>query len=149
VPFWRGSPLGPSLGDCKAAQCESHAWQERGWQQQQQELGRAGREGREGRGGEGREKGAEGKEGREGRGGEGGGRRGQVTVPGNDFFGEKFVNCRPFRSHHDPVKMDFVFFIPPPPFFEGNQAEFDVTVITAGMGASLWCSCSWMSSRWG
>jgi hypothetical protein len=24
--------------------------------------------------------------------------------------------------------MDFVFFIPPPPFFEGTRAEFDVTL---------------------
>ncbi len=44
------------------------------------------------------------------------------------FFGEQFVNCRPFRSHHQQVRMDFVFFIPPPPFFEGTRAEFDVTL---------------------
>ncbi len=48
-----------------------------------------------------------------------------------DFFGEQFVNCRPFRSHHDQVRMDFVFFIPPrapPPFFEGTRAEFEFTL---------------------
>jgi hypothetical protein len=45
-----------------------------------------------------------------------------------DFLGEQFVNCRPFRSHHQQVRMDFVFFIPPPPFFEGTRAEFDTTL---------------------
>ena len=43
-----------------------------------------------------------------------------VTHKGQkDFFGEQFVNCRPFPSHHN-VRMDFVFFIPPPPFYEGT-----------------------------
>ena len=40
----------------------------------------------------------------------------------------QFVNCRPFRSHHDKVRMDYVFFIPPPPFCEKSRAEFDVTL---------------------
>jgi len=25
----------------------------------------------------------------------------------SSLFGEQFVNCRPFRSHHDQVRMDF------------------------------------------
>ena len=43
-------------------------------------------------------------------------------------LGNKFVNCRPFGSHHEHVRLDFVFFVPPPPFFEGTHAEFDVTL---------------------
>ena len=31
-----------------------------------------------------------------------------------DFLGYQFLNCRPFPSHHN-VRMDFVFFIQPPP----------------------------------
>jgi hypothetical protein len=40
----------------------------------------------------------------------------RLDIGHKDFFGEQFVNCRPFRSHHEQVRMDFVFFIPPPPF---------------------------------
>jgi len=52
----------------------------------------------------------------------------RLDIGHKDFFGEQFVNCRPFRSHHDQVRMDLVFFIPPPPFFKGTRAEFDVTL---------------------
>ena len=54
-----------------------------------------------------------------------------------DFFGEQFVNCRPFRSHHEQVRRDFVFFNPPPPFFEGTRAEFDATLDSCGYGRVL------------
>ncbi len=30
--------------------------------------------------------------------------------------------------------MDFVFFIPPPPFFEGTRAEFDATLDSCWYG---------------
>ena len=33
--------------------------------------------------------------------------------------------------------MEFVFFIPPPPFFEGNRAEFDVTLDNCWYGRVL------------
>ncbi len=52
----------------------------------------------------------------------------RLDIGHKDFFGEQFVNCRPLRSHHQQVRMDFVFFIPPPPFFEGTRAEFDTTL---------------------
>ena len=48
----------------------------------------------------------------------------RLDIGHKDFFGEQFVNCRPFRSHHEEVRMDYVFFIPPPPFFEGTRVEF-------------------------
>ena len=41
----------------------------------------------------------------------------RLDIGHKDFFGEQFVNCRPFRSHHEQVLMDFVFVIPPPPLF--------------------------------
>ena len=52
----------------------------------------------------------------------------RLDIGHKDFLGLQFVNCRPFRSHHKHVRMDFVFFIPPPPFFEGSRAEFDATL---------------------
>ena len=52
----------------------------------------------------------------------------RLDIGHKDFLGEQFVNCRPFKSHHEQVLMDFVFFIPPPPFFEGGRAEFDTTL---------------------
>jgi hypothetical protein len=30
--------------------------------------------------------------------------------------------------NHEQVRMDYVLFIPPPPFFEGTRAEFDTTL---------------------
>ena len=51
-----------------------------------------------------------------------------------DFFGCQFVNCKPFRSHHNDVRMDFVFFIPPPPFYDGTCAQFDSSLDTCWYG---------------
>ena len=57
-----------------------------------------------------------------------------LDIGHKDFLGEQFVNCRPFRSHHDQVRMDYVFFVPPPPFFEGTRAEFDATLDSCWYG---------------
>ena len=61
----------------------------------------------------------------------------RLDIGHKDFFGEQFVNCRPFRSHHEEVLMDFVFFIPPPPFFEGTRAEIDATLDSCWYGRVL------------
>jgi hypothetical protein len=58
----------------------------------------------------------------------------RLDIGHKDFFGEQFVNCWPFRSHHEQVLMEFVFFIPPPPFFEGTRAEFDATLESCWYG---------------
>jgi hypothetical protein len=58
----------------------------------------------------------------------------RLDIGHKDFFGEQFVNCRPFKSQ---VRMDFVFFIPPPPFFEGTRADFDVTLDSCWYGRVL------------
>ena len=58
----------------------------------------------------------------------------RLDIGHKDFLGEQFVNCRPFRSHHDQVRMDYVFFVPPPPFFEGTRAEFDATLDSCWYG---------------
>ena len=61
----------------------------------------------------------------------------RLDIRHKDFFGDQFVNCRLFRSHHEEVLMDFVFFIPPPPFFEGTRAEFDATLDSCWYGRVL------------
>jgi hypothetical protein len=58
----------------------------------------------------------------------------RLDIGHKDFFGKQFVNCRPLRSHHKDVRMDYVFFIPPPPFYEGTRAEFDVTLESCWYG---------------
>ncbi len=51
-----------------------------------------------------------------------------LDIGHKDFFGVQFVDCRPFRSHHEQVLMDFVFFVPTPLSFLGPCVEFDVTL---------------------
>ena len=40
------------------------------------------------------------------------------------------IRTRWSRSHHADVGMDFVFFIPPPPFCKGTLADFEPTLDT-------------------
>ena len=58
----------------------------------------------------------------------------RLDIGHKDFLGEQFVNCRWSRSHHANVRMDFVFFIPPPPFYEGTLADFEPTLDTCWFG---------------
>ena len=57
----------------------------------------------------------------------------RLDIGHKDFFGDHLVNCRPFPSHHK-VRMDFVFFIPPPPFYEGTRAEFEASLDSCWYG---------------
>ena len=57
----------------------------------------------------------------------------RLDISHKDFFGDQFVNCEPFLSHHR-VRMDFVFLIPPPPFYEGNRAEFEASLDSCWYG---------------
>ena len=58
----------------------------------------------------------------------------RLDIGHKDFFGEQFVNCKPLLSHHKDVRMDYVFFIPPPPFYVGPRADFDVTLESCWYG---------------
>ena len=53
----------------------------------------------------------------------------------------QFVNWRWSRSHHANVQMDFVFFIPPPPFYEGTLADFEPTLDTCWFGRVVLLCC--------
>ena len=52
-------------------------------------------------------------------------------------MGDKFVYYRPlkppFLSHHN-VRMDFVFFISPPLFYEGTLADFEASLDSCWYG---------------
>ena len=61
----------------------------------------------------------------------------RLDIGHKDFFGEHFVNCRPFRRHHEEVRMDCVLCIPPRPCFEGTRAEFDATLDSCWYGRVL------------
>ena len=54
----------------------------------------------------------------------------RLDIGHKDFLGEQFVNCRWSSSHHADVRMDFAFFIPPLPFYEGTLADFEPTLDT-------------------
>ncbi len=43
-------------------------------------------------------------------------------------MGKQFVNGKWLKSHHADVLMDYVFFIAPPPFYEGTLADFEQTL---------------------
>jgi hypothetical protein len=58
----------------------------------------------------------------------------RLDIGHKDFLGEQFVNCRWSRSHHAYVRMDFVFLIPPPPFYEGTLADFEPTLDNCWFG---------------
>ena len=58
----------------------------------------------------------------------------RLDIGHRDFFGCQFVNCKPFPSHHDVVRMDFVFFIPSPPFYEGTSTEFEASLDSCWYG---------------
>ena len=51
-----------------------------------------------------------------------------------DIGHKDLFDCKPFRSHHDDVRMDFVFFIQPPPFFEGTRTEFEASLDSCWYG---------------
>ena len=57
----------------------------------------------------------------------------RLDIGHKDFFDYPFVNCRPFPSHHK-VRMDFVFSIQPPPFYEGTRAEFEASLDSCWYG---------------
>ena len=60
----------------------------------------------------------------------------RLDIGHKDFFGDQLVNCRHFPSHHN-LRMDFVFFIQLPPFYEGIRAEIECAGLEASLG-SCW-----------
>ena len=70
-----------------------------------------------------------------------------LDIGHKDFLGCQFVNCKPFPSHHNDVKMDFVFFIQPLPFYDGTLAEFEASLDSCWYGRVVACGAPFQRPR--
>ena len=48
----------------------------------------------------------------------------RLEIGHKDYAGRQFVHCRPFKKFHNDLRMDYVCFIPPPPFYTGRRGDF-------------------------
>ena len=53
-----------------------------------------------------------------------------------DYNGKQIVYCKPFAnfSPHSTTRMDYVFFIPPRPFYTGRRKDFELSLDDAWYG---------------
>ena len=68
----------------------------------------------------------------------------RLEISHADYLGRQFVYCRPFKrmfaKHRDDTdnssstRMDYVFFMPPPPFYAGRRADFQLSLDDAWYG---------------
>ena len=51
-------------------------------------------------------------------------------------MGKQIVYCKPFKSGHETTRLDYVFFIPPPPFkfYTGRRRDFHLSLDDAWYG---------------
>ena len=60
----------------------------------------------------------------------------RLEIGHKDYAGSQFVYCKPFKKFHnlkDP-RMDYVFFIPPPPFYTGRRGAFEIDLDSCWYG---------------
>ena len=50
----------------------------------------------------------------------------RLEIGHKHYAGCQLVYCKPFKKFHNPLRMDYVFFIPPPPFYTGRRGDFEV-----------------------
>jgi hypothetical protein len=50
----------------------------------------------------------------------------RLEIGHEDFSGQQYVYCKPFKKFHNDQRMDYVFFVPPPPFYTGRKRHFEV-----------------------
>jgi hypothetical protein len=65
----------------------------------------------------------------------------RLEIIHEDYLGKQIVYCRPFKSmkadsdvSESSTRTDYVFFIPPPPFFTGRRADFHLSLDDAWYG---------------
>jgi hypothetical protein len=65
----------------------------------------------------------------------------RLEIIHEDYLGKQIVYCRPFKSMKadsdvsgSSTRTDYVFFIPPPPFFTGRRADFHLSLDDAWYG---------------
>ena len=47
----------------------------------------------------------------------------RLEIGHKDYSGRHFVYCKPFKEFHDDLRMDCVFFVPPPPVLYRQKAR--------------------------
>ena len=58
----------------------------------------------------------------------------RLEIGHSDYLGNQFAYSSPFKSASKSRK-DFVFFIPPPPFYTGLRSDFDLSLDNAWYGS--------------
>jgi hypothetical protein len=58
----------------------------------------------------------------------------RLEIGHKDYSGRQFVYCKLFKEFHDDLRMDYVFFVPPPPFYTGRKRDFEVDLNTCWYG---------------
>ena len=49
----------------------------------------------------------------------------RLEIGHKGYAGRQFVYCKPFKKFHSNLRVDKVFFIPPPPFYTGRRRDFE------------------------
>ena len=47
----------------------------------------------------------------------------RLEIGHKDYSGRQFVYCKPFKEFHDDLRMDYIFFVPPPPVLYRQKAR--------------------------
>ena len=58
----------------------------------------------------------------------------RLEIGHGDYNGKQIVYCKPFKSVHATTRLDYVFFIPPPPFYTGRRRDFHLSLDEAWYG---------------
>jgi hypothetical protein len=58
----------------------------------------------------------------------------RLEIGHKDYAGCQFVYCKPFKKFHNDLRMDYVFFIPPPPFYTGRREDFQIDLDSCWYG---------------
>ena len=58
----------------------------------------------------------------------------RLEIAHKDYAGSQYVYCKPFKKFHKDLRMDYVFSVPPEPFYAGRKRDFEVDLDTCWYG---------------
>ena len=58
----------------------------------------------------------------------------RLEIGHKDYAGSQYVYCKPFKKFHKDLRMDYVFFVPPEPFYSGRKRDFEIDLDTCWYG---------------
>ena len=58
----------------------------------------------------------------------------RLEIGHKDYAGSQFVYCKPFKKFRSDQRMDYVFFVPPEPFYTGKKRDFEIDLDTCWYG---------------